>query len=106
MAEPHPSFRPPSTLKHAASRQVIWSSRNPAISWRLPLVHKWLYLNRMWSYLCTVLTTMTFLVVPFLSLMFDLQPVKFSRQFALAATLYLSANFLVSGAAPAASQEC
>ena len=53
-----------------------------------------------------MLTTVTFLVVPFLSLMFDLQPVKFSRQFALAATLYLSANFLVSGAAPAASQEC
>jgi hypothetical protein len=47
------------------------------------------------SYLCTVVTTWTFLLVPFLSLMFDLQPVAFSRQFALAATLYLGANFLV-----------
>lgn len=48
-----------------------------------------------WSYFCTVITTWTFLLVPFISLMFQLQPVKFGREFALAATLYLLANSAV-----------
>jgi hypothetical protein len=42
-----------------------------------------------------VITTWTFLLVPFLSLMFQLQPVKFSRDFATAATVYLALNMLV-----------
>ncbi|KAI8463876.1 MAG: nucleotide-diphospho-sugar transferase [Monoraphidium minutum] len=75
--------------------QVFFSGRNPLVRWKLPLLHKWLYTNGTWSYFCTVATTWTFLLVPFLSLMFDIQPVAFSRRFALAATLYLSANFLV-----------
>ncbi len=37
----------------------------------------------------TILTTWTFLLIPFVSLFFDLQPVKFGFQFALAAALYL-----------------
>lgn len=41
-----------------------------------------------------VLTSWTFQLVPFVSLMFDLQPVKFGREFAIAATCYLAANFL------------
>lgn len=44
-----------------------------------------------------MITTWTFLLVPFLSLMFQLQPVKFSREFATAATVYLALNMLVRG---------
>jgi hypothetical protein len=65
------------------------------LRWKLPFGHKLLYTNGTWSYFCTVLTTWTFLLVPFLSLMFQIQPVKFGREFALAATLYLIANALV-----------
>ena len=36
-----------------------------------------------------------FTLVPFMSLVFGLHPVVFSAQFALAATLYLPANFLL-----------
>ncbi|GBF89253.1 six-hairpin glycosidase [Raphidocelis subcapitata] len=75
--------------------QVFFSLKNPLLRWRLPFVSKLLYTNGTWSYFTTVLTSWTFQLVPFMSLMFDLQPVKFSREFALAATLYLAANFLV-----------
>lgn len=59
------------------------------------MLHKLLYTNGTWSYFCTVITTWTFLLVPFISLMFQIQPVKFGRQFALAATLYLLSNTVV-----------
>ena len=78
---------------------MFFSTRNPLLRWKLPLLHKWLYNNGTWSYFCTIVTTWTFLLVPFISLMFEIQPVKFGRQFALAATLYLCANTLVSGRA-------
>jgi hypothetical protein len=55
-----------------------------------------LYNNGTWSYFCTIITTWTFLLVPFISLMFEIQPVKFGPEFALAASLYLFANFVVS----------
>lgn len=55
-----------------------------------------LYVHTSCSYFCTIITTWTFLLVPFVSLMFDIQPVKFGHQFALAASLYLFANFTVS----------
>lgn len=34
--------------------------------------------------------------MPFISLMFEIQPVKFGRHFSIAASLYLFANFVVS----------
>lgn len=81
---------------HAACLlQVFFSSRSPLFRWKLPLLHKLLYTNGTWSYFCTVFTTWTFLLVPFISLMFQVQPVKFGREFALAATLYLLANSIV-----------
>eukprot|EP00879_Flechtneria_rotunda_P011197 GHRR01011695.1.p1 GENE.GHRR01011695.1~~GHRR01011695.1.p1 ORF type:complete len:695 (+),score=198.24 GHRR01011695.1:342-2426(+) len=75
--------------------QIFFSGRNPLLRWKLPFVHKLLYSNGTWSYFCTIITTWTFLLVPFISLMFEIQPVKFGREFALAALLYLFANFLV-----------
>ena len=57
--------------------------------------HQHLYTKQPTTSPLQVLTTWTFLLVPFLSLMFDLQPVLFSRRFALAATLYLAAGFVV-----------
>lgn len=75
--------------------QVFFSGRSPLLRWKLPLLHKLLYTNGTWSYFCTVVTTWTFLLVPFISLMFQIQPVKFGREFALAATLYLFANTVV-----------
>uniref|UniRef100_A0A383V9F4 Glycosyltransferase 2-like domain-containing protein n=1 Tax=Tetradesmus obliquus TaxID=3088 RepID=A0A383V9F4_TETOB len=75
--------------------QVFFSSRNPLLRWKLPLLHKLLYNNGTWSYFCTIITTWTFLLVPFISLMFEIQPVKFGPEFALAASLYLVANFVV-----------
>lgn len=47
------------------------------------------------SYFATIATTCVFTLVPFMSLVFGLHPVVFSAQFALAATLYLPANFLL-----------
>jgi hypothetical protein len=76
--------------------QVFFSGRNPLLRWKLPLLHKLLYNNGTWSYFCTIITTWTFLLVPFISLMFEIQPVKFGPQFALAASLYLFSNFVVS----------
>lgn len=76
--------------------QVFFSSRNPLLRWKLPLLHKLLYNNGTWSYFCTIITTWTFLLVPFISLMFEIQPVKFGPEFALAASLYLFSNFVVS----------
>ena len=88
--------------------QVFFSSKNPLIRWRLPLLHKWLYNNGTYSYFCTVITTWTFLLVPFISLMFQIQPVKFSKDFAIAATIYLLMNMMVSTPALAAGagQSC
>ncbi len=56
---------------------------------------KWLYTNGTWAYFCNIFTTPTFLVVPFISLMFGIHPVIFSRIFAIAALAYLGTNFLV-----------
>lgn len=76
--------------------QVFFSGKNPLLRWKLPLLHKLLYNNGTWSYFCTIITTWTFLLVPFISLMFEIQPVKFGPEFALAATLYLLSSFVVS----------
>lgn len=75
--------------------QVFYSRRCPLLRGALPLLHKLLYTNGTYSYFCTVVTTWTFLLVPFMSLMFQIQPVKFGKEFALAATLYLFANSAV-----------
>lgn len=75
--------------------QVFFSSRNPLLRWKLPFLHKLLYNNGTWSYFCTIISTWTYLLVPFLSLMFELQPVKFGKEFATGATVYLFMNFLV-----------
>lgn len=40
-----------------------------------------------------IITTCVFVLVPFNSLVFGLHPVAFSMEFALAATIYLPANF-------------
>jgi hypothetical protein len=47
------------------------------------------------------------MLVPFVSLMFEIQPVKFGPEFALAASLYLFSNFVVSsgGFAPQLAAE-
>lgn len=79
-----------------APLQVFFSGKNPLLRWKLPLLHKLLYNNGTWSYFCTIITTWTFLLVPFISLMFEIQPVKFGPEFALAATLYLLSSFVVS----------
>jgi hypothetical protein len=64
-------------------------------SWHLSLPHKILYTYGTWSYFATIMTTYTFLMVPFVSLFFGYHPVAYSSRFALAATLYLAATFLV-----------
>jgi hypothetical protein len=56
---------------------------------------KWLYTNGTWAYFCNVFTTPTFILVPFISLMFGIHPVRFDRVFALAAMAYLISTFLV-----------
>jgi hypothetical protein len=38
----------PSISFPSLSLQVFFSSRNPMIRWRLPLLHKWLYNNGEW----------------------------------------------------------
>jgi cellulose synthase/poly-beta-1,6-N-acetylglucosamine synthase-like glycosyltransferase len=61
----------------------------------LNLAMKLLYTNGTWAYFCNIFTTPTFLVVPFISLMFGIHPVIFSKTFAVAAVPYLLTNFLV-----------
>eukprot|EP00775_Hariotina_reticulata_P006654 gene6654-6879_t len=81
----------PEELRNVLRQRSRWTKGHM----QLPFLHKLLYNNGTWSYFCTVITTWTFLLVPFLSLMFEIQPVRFGKEFALAATLYLTANFLV-----------
>ncbi|KAF8068163.1 midA [Scenedesmus sp. PABB004] len=64
---------------------------------RAPARLRWLYSTGTWSYVASVVTTWAFLLVPLISLLFEVQPVAFSRQFALAATLYLGSTALVQG---------
>lgn len=75
--------------------QVFFSAKNPLLRGRLPPLQRWLYTNGTWSYFASVVTSWTFLLVPFLSLLIGLQPVRFSDAFALAATLHLGATFVV-----------
>lgn len=82
-------------LRDRCCVQVFFSRRCPLLRGALPLLHKMLYTYGTYSYFCTVVTTWTFLLVPFMSLMFQIQPVKFGKEFGLAATLYLFANSAV-----------
>jgi hypothetical protein len=65
------------------------------MNWKLPFLHKLLYTNGTWAYFCTIATTVVFVMVPFNSLVFGYHPVTFSRDFAIAATIYMPMNVLL-----------
>jgi hypothetical protein len=76
--------------------QIFFSwSKCPLLQSRLPLVHKALYTNGTYAYLATIATSVVFTLVPFLSLVFGLHPVAFSKSFAIAATAYLPMCYAV-----------
>ncbi len=76
--------------------QIFFSSRCPLLPCNgLSPTMKWLYTNGTWAYFCNVFTTPTFILVPFISLMFGINPFLFSRAFGVAATLYLGSTFLI-----------
>eukprot|EP00878_Enallax_costatus_P040689 GHUV01047038.1.p1 GENE.GHUV01047038.1~~GHUV01047038.1.p1 ORF type:complete len:153 (+),score=48.20 GHUV01047038.1:564-1022(+) len=77
--------------------QVFFSRKCPLFNARLPLIHKILYTNGTWAYFATVLTSLTFTMVPFSSLVFGYHPVTFSREFTIASTLYLVCGALLGG---------
>ena len=76
--------------------QIFFSwAKCPLLQWRLSLVHKLLYTNGTYAYFATIATSVVFTLVPFVSLVFGLHPVAFSKQFAIAATVYLPMNYAV-----------
>jgi hypothetical protein len=76
--------------------QIFFSwDKCPLLQWRLHLVHKLLYTNGTYAYFATIATSIVFTLVPFVSLVFGLHPVAFSKTFAIAATVYLPMNFAV-----------
>lgn len=87
---------------------MMWSNGERLLPIAVAIIHWWFddvmfpahltaaFPSMACSYFCTIITRWTFLLVPFVSLMFEIQPVKFGHQFALAASLYLFANFVVS----------
>jgi cellulose synthase/poly-beta-1,6-N-acetylglucosamine synthase-like glycosyltransferase len=77
--------------------QIALSRRNPL--WRpggLSLLQRWLFNNGTWSYVATVVCTPVFVIVPFLSVFANLDPVRFGGLTPLALTLYLCSSFLVN----------
>jgi hypothetical protein len=75
--------------------EVFFSSKCPIINWKLSLANKWLYINGTWAYFATVITTPTFILVPFISLAFGIHPVVITRKFAVVATIYYACTWFV-----------
>jgi hypothetical protein len=44
----HPSLHAHHARAAPARRQVFFSMRSPLFRWKLPLLHKWLYVNGTW----------------------------------------------------------
>jgi hypothetical protein len=64
---------------------VFFSKRCPLFQRRLSLLHKLLYTNGTWAYFATVLTSLTFTLVPFFSLVLGWHPVVITKQASLLA---------------------
>jgi hypothetical protein len=93
---PTPGHPPREKKKKQGHMQIFFSwDKCPLLQWRLPLVHKLLYTNGTYAYFATIATSITFTLVPFVSLVFGLHPVAFSKTFAIAATCYLPLSFAV-----------
>jgi cellulose synthase/poly-beta-1,6-N-acetylglucosamine synthase-like glycosyltransferase len=75
--------------------QIALSRRNPLWRKGLPPLQRFLYNNGTWSYVVTVVTTPVFVLVPFLSVFANLDPVRFGGLTPLALTLYLASGFCV-----------
>jgi len=75
--------------------QLSLSRRNPLFRRGLSPLQRLLYNNGTWAYVVTVVTTPAFVLVPFLSVFANLDPVRFGGLTPLALTLYLSAGFAV-----------
>jgi hypothetical protein len=74
---------------------VFFSSRCPLFRWELSLAQRLWYTYGTWSYFCTIFTLPTFIVVPFLSLLFGLHPVVVDRWFAISGTIYYVSIYMV-----------
>jgi hypothetical protein len=92
-----PVLTPPSPrrLCPAPPAQVFFSARCPLIRSGLSLAQRLWYTYGTWSYFCTICTLPTFIVVPFLSLLFGLHPVVVDRWFAISGTAYYVSIYLV-----------
>lgn len=77
---PQPSFIEEWLVCTFAAPQVFFSKRCPLFQRRLSLLHKLLYTNGTWAYFATVLTSLTFILVPFISLVLGWHPVVITKQ--------------------------
>ncbi|GAX77149.1 hypothetical protein CEUSTIGMA_g4595.t1 [Chlamydomonas eustigma] len=71
--------------------QVYFSGINPLMNFDLPFFQRLWYTYAAWAPFCTIITVPSFMVVPFMSIVFGYNPVSITFDFVLASTLYFVA---------------
>ncbi|KAG1672206.1 hypothetical protein FOA52_002907 [Chlamydomonas sp. UWO 241] len=77
--------------------QVFFSGTNALLNMQLPFFQRLWYTYAAWAPMCASITTPSFMLVPFMSIVFGYNPVSITFEFVLASTIYFAALQSVQG---------